>query len=313
MRIWQGEDSGKGVKAAPVPAGEGPGGWRATLAGCWWHGGALEGSVAAAMVAGTGALAGLPASAPLLLLAFCGTLLVYHLDRTPALSPEDRFNHPARWQWRQQHGVVAGALAAGAALGALWALPSLRVRTLLAGAVLAVPAAAYALPVFRGRDGGGPAGARRLKGIGPPKPFAVAGAWAAASVLLPALEASASRAALGPVLVLLAGYRFLFVLPNLLLADAADRAGDARAGLRTAATDWPKRRLRCLAISALAAAIASGALALLLFGAPLRLAVDLAGPVLLLALVLSSTHRLVHAANLVMLWPAVTAAMAGLA
>lgn len=270
------------------------------MAGCWWHGGVLEGGVAAAMVAGTAALAGWPLDGPLLALAFCGTLLVYHLDRTPALSPEDRRDHPARWRWRRRHGWGATALALGAAGGACAAVPYLRPQTLAAGAVLAVPAAAYALPVFRSGRGG----AQRLKdAAGPVKPFAVAAAWAGASVLMPVLEAGRPLTEAGSLLMLLAGYRFLFVLPNLLLADAADRAGGA------------PRRLRRGAAGALGTALAGGALAFFFFDAPLLLAVDLAGPALLLGLLASgrSGRRLARAADLAMLGPALTAVLAGLA
>lgn len=264
--------------------------------------------MAAAMVAGTAALAGLALDGPLLLLAFCGTLFVYHLDRTPALSPEDRFNHPARWRWRHQHGRVGAVLAAGALLGACWAASHLHLRTMAAGAVLAVPAGAYALPVLSSRGGG----ARRLKDIGAVKPVAVAAAWAGASVALPVLEAGVSVAAAAPTLILLGGYRFLFVLPNLLLADAADSEGDARAGLHTAGTSWPPARLRHLSAGVLGGAVATGVGALLVLGTPPLLAVDLAGPALLLALVLSGlpARRLSRAADAVMLWPAVTVAAA---
>jgi 4-hydroxybenzoate polyprenyltransferase len=282
--------------------------------GCWWHGGVLEGGVAAAMVAGTGALAGLPLDGPLLVLAFCGTLLVYHLDRTPVLSPEDRFNHPARWRWRRAHGGQAAALAGTAMLGACWALPQLRGRTLGAGFFLAVPAVAYALPVLANVSGGGSGDRRRLKDVGPAKPFVVAAAWALGSVGLPALEAGASLTASAGTLALLACYRFLFVLPNLLLADAADRDGDARTGLRTVATMYPSQCLRRGAIGALAACVAGGALALLWAETPrLLLAVDLAGPLLLLPVLLATRAphcRRARLADLTMLGPALTALVA---
>ncbi|PSR00434.1 MAG: hypothetical protein BRD48_01075 [Bacteroidetes bacterium QS_9_68_14] len=258
----------------------------------------LEGSVAAAMVAGTAALAGWPLDASLLALAFCGTLLVYYLDRTPALSPEDWRDHPARWRWRHEHRRWAAALALGAAGGACTALPYLRPQTLAAGTVLAGPAAAYALPLFGGREG---RPARRLKDIGAAKPFAVASAWAGASVLLPALESGPPLGAATPRLGLLVGYRMLFVLPNLLLADAAALAGDRRAALLRS-----PRRLRCLAAGALALALAGGGLAVALGGAPLLLVAELPAPALLLAGVATrpAGRPLARAADLAMLAPA---------
>ena len=331
MEHTRGTDAGCVVRAAGRLA--------AALRGGWWHGGVLEGSVAAAMVAGTSALAGLPLDGPLLVLAFCGTLLVYHLDRTPVLSPEDRLNHPARWRWRRTCGGQAATLAGLAALGACWALPQLRMRTLAAGFALAGPAAAYALPLFGSDDGGnlgddlggGGSAKRRLKDVGPAKPFIVAAAWALGSVGMPALEASApasagSAGATGAAapLALLASYRFLFVLPNLLLADAADRDGDARAGLRTVATTAARapRRLRRAAVGVWGACAGGGALAGVVFDAPGLLAVDLAALLALLGGALlvgrrwgahgpSTTDRLLaRAADLAMLGPGVTAAAA---
>ncbi|PSQ68815.1 MAG: hypothetical protein BRD29_02900, partial [Bacteroidetes bacterium QH_2_67_10] len=155
---------------------------------------------------------------------------------------------------------------------------------------------------------------RRLKDVGPAKPFVVAAAWALGSVGLPALEAGASLTASAGTLVLLAGYRFLFVLPNLLLADAADRDGDARTGLRTVATRYPSQCLRRGAIGALAACVTGGALALLWAETPrLLLAVDLAGPLLLLPVLLATRAphcRRACLADLTMLGPALTALVA---
>jgi 4-hydroxybenzoate polyprenyltransferase len=167
--------------------------------------------------------------------------------------------------------------------------------------VLAGPAAAYALPLFRGRED---RPARRLKDIGAAKPFAVAGAWAGASVLLPALESGLPLGAATPLLSLLVGYRMLFVLPNLLLADAAALAGDRAALLRS------PRRLRRLAAGALTLALAGGGLAVALGGAPLLLAAELPAPALLLAGVATrpASRPLARTADLAMLAPALPAA-----
>ena len=258
------------------------------------------------MVAGTASLAGLPLEGPLLLLAFCATLLVYHLDRTPALSPEDAVNHPLRWQWRRRYAGTAAMLAVAAAAGACWALPHLQARTLWAGTVLALPAAAYALPIFRG--------GQRLKDIGPVKPFAVAAAWAGASVVLPAFEADSSLTGAAPELALLAGYRFLFILPNVLLADAADRDGDARAELHTTATAWSPCFLRRLVEATLGAGLVGGTVALAYLEVPTLLAVDLLGLVAAAGVVAAGGpgRRIARAADCVMLWPAITAAVAWL-
>lgn len=279
-------------------------GWRRVLAGCWWHGGVLEGGVAVAMVSGTGALMGHRPGGAFLLLAFCGTLLVYGLDRTPRLSPEDRLDHPARWRWRKKHPLLFGGLALGALLGALWALSHLGFGILVAGGAFALPALGYALPLFR--EG------RRLKDVGPLKPFAVAGAWAAGSTLLPALAGGASLAVPVPVLVFWGGYRFLFVLPNLLLADAVDHEADLGGARHASGGGHGPRRL---AAGLLGSVVIGGALALFFFQTdPVLVAADLAGPVLLLPFVAvePSRRRLARAADLAMLGPALTAGAAGL-
>lgn len=266
-----------------------------------------EGGIAAAVLLGTYALLGLPPSAPLVVLGFCGTLLVYQLDRLAGAAPEDAFNQPRRLAWIHSHWRYVALSSTAAALGAAVSIPFLRSQTLAAGASLGLVALLYVLPLLPG--------GRRLKAVWWAKPVAVAGAWAVGGALLPVIETGAipAAAAWG-----LAAYRFLFILPNVLLADEADRAGDARAGLRTVATEWPPRRLRHLATAALVLAIAGAGAAPFLFGAPWLILLDGLGPVLLLAAVLRApAHASPSAAffygfwiDALIAWPAVTAVAA---
>lgn len=258
------------------------------------------GGIAVALMLGTYALLGLPPSGPLLLLAFCGAFLVYQLDRSLLAGPEDALNQPERVAWVQQHPKWLRTSAALAAALALGTLPFLRPATLVTGALLGLPGVLYAMPL--------PWGGRRLKSVWPLKPVLIAAAWASGAAVLPVLEAGlAVTSGVGA----LALYRFLFILPNALLADWPDRAGDRRAGLRTAATELAPRTLRRLAVAPLILAIVGGLLAIWLFDAPGLLYVDLAGPLLLLGFVrrLPAGSRWFYSFVLdaVVAWPALTA------
>ena len=235
--------------------------------------GTVVGGLAVALMSGTYALRDLPPALPLMGLAFCGALLLYQLDRVLAVSPEDRFNQPDRAAWVDRHRRYVWTTIGLAAVGAALSMVMLRGRTLVAGAVLGTIGLVYVLPVLPG--------SRRLKSIGWIKPIAIAGAWAAGAVLVPVVEAGQP---LGADVWSLAGYRFLFLMPNALLADWADRAGDARVGLRTVATQWTPRRIRWVATGALGVALL-GVVVALMRGASALLAVDSIGPVLMLGAV----------------------------
>ena len=258
------------------------------------------GGIAGALLLGTYALLGLPPSGPLLLLASCGAFLVYQLDRSLLAGPEDVLNQPERVAWVRQHPAWLGTSAVLAATLALGALPFLRPATLLAGALLGLPGVLYAAPLLPG--------GRRLKSVWLLKPVLIAGAWSVGATVLPALEAGM---ALTSGLGALALYRFLFILPNALLADWPDRAGDRLAGLRTAATELSTGALRRLAAVPLILALAGGLVALWLFEAPSLLYVDLAGPALMLGLVLrlpaGSRWCYGFVLDAAVAWPALTA------
>ena len=104
-----------------------------------------------------------------------------------------------------------------------------------------------------------------------------------------------------------------FVLPNALLADWPDRAGDARAGLRTVATRFGEETVRRVATGVLLATVGVEVGVLFLLHVPWAGYVDVGGPILLLALVRRrpwprSGRFYGLWLDLVIAWPAVTPA-----
>lgn len=260
------------------------------------------GGVAVGLMLGTYALLDLPPSGPLLLLAFCGTLLVYQLDRELGWSPEDRFNQPERQAWMRRHRTYVWSTVAGGTVFGVAAVPFLRPVTVGVGIGIGGIGILHVIPLLPGR--------RRLKAIGLVKPLTIGAAWALGSVLLPVIEAKAPVTKGDMALV---GYRFCFVVPTVLLADLADRKGDARAGLHTVATRWTASQLRKMAGGILIFAVGGGLVAIWGFGAPALLYVDLIGPLLMGGVVgrWPSWSRWTRdmGPDLLVAWPAVTAAV----
>ena len=72
------------------------------------------GLIAVCLMLGNYALLGIRPSVPLLVLGFCGTLVIYQLDRVLAFSPEDRVNRPGRHRWMREHAAyVWGSVVVG--------------------------------------------------------------------------------------------------------------------------------------------------------------------------------------------------------
>jgi hypothetical protein len=179
------------------------------------------------------------------------------------------------------------------------ALPYLRPWTLLAAGGLGVLVGLHLLPI--GRWG------RPLKSLGLGKPLVVAGAWTLGATLLPALEANHGA---DLSVWALAGYRMLFILPNVLLADWGDRRGDGAVGNSAWTTGRSGRGLRWTATGLLGLAVAGALLASRIVPVPLLLWIDAGGPLLLLGAVWTLTPSR-PGARLVMdglvAWPLLTA------
>ncbi|MFB6247695.1 MAG: hypothetical protein ABEL97_03910 [Salinibacter sp.] len=260
------------------------------------------GAVAVALMLGTGALLDVPTAGPLLVAAFCGVALVYLADRTLGHSPEDRTNQPARLDWARRHRAWIWGEGLLLIVGAGLSVLLLQWKTISGAALLG---GLGALHVWSGlSEVGESMGARLLK------PLAVAGTWAIGGVLLPVLEAGA------PVTASVAGlavYRFLFILPNVMLADWGDRAGDTAAGLRPWTEGVTAGGVRWTASGLLSLALVGAIGASAAYPRPLLLWVDAVGPLLMLGAVWTAdptrpAHRL--GLDLLVGWPAVTALVA---
>jgi 4-hydroxybenzoate polyprenyltransferase len=279
-----------------------------TAAPLWWlhlrHSGAPIGGVAAAFVAGTSVLAGVPIDGGLLALAFCGTALVYLVDRAATWSPEDAVNRPSQSRWRTEARGWIGAEAAALVVAGTVALTAVRPATVVAGAALGGVGVLHVAPMLPGRQ--------RLKAWSLFKPLTIGVVWAAGGVVLPMIEAGASAVSFDAAH--LAAYRVLFVAPNVLLADWIDREGDAAAGLTTVGTTLSLRTLQVASTVALSLAVGVALWAGLGSTGPWFWIVDAIGP----ALLLGAAWRLRADAppsrtlllDLIVAWPGVTAFVA---
>ena len=264
------------------------------------------GGIAVAFTLGTYGWLGLMPDVPLLVLALCGTFLVYQADRALHLPPEDALNQPQRWAWVEQHRSLTWGLTVVALGGAVVVLPMVRTEVLVLGSVLAGVGALYVAPLLPGR--------RRLKGIWYLKPVAIAGAWAVGGVVLPVVEAGqAVTVGVGALL----GARVLFVLPNALLADWPDRAGDRRAGLGTPALRLSEHALRRLALALLLGSGGLLAAAGVLLERPALGLVDAVGLLLMLGAVVRprrpSRWFYGFVIDVIIAWPIVTFGVAWIA
>ncbi|MEF8797768.1 MAG: hypothetical protein V5A22_14870 [Salinivenus sp.] len=188
------------------------------------------------------------------------------------------------------------------ALGVLLSVPLLQWETVGAAAVLGGVGILHLAPVL--------SRARGLKATGLLKPIAVAGTWALGAVVLPVLEADAP---LTLSVVGLAAYRFLFILPNVLLADWGDREGDIAAGLRPWTEGATARGVRWTATALLGLALVGAVGASAVHPRPVLLWVDAVGPLLMLAAVWTAdptrpAHR--FGLDLLVGWPVMTALVA---
>ena len=255
------------------------------------------GGVAVALLLGTYGLFGLPVDLPLLVAGFCGTALAYLVDRAWMPAPEDRINRPGRAAWMQSHaGWLAAETVVLVALGGAM-VPYLQWATLAWTGALGGIAGVHVL--LRSREG--------ASLLGVPKPVAIAGAWAAGGALLPLVEAGRP---IGREALLFSGYRGLFILPNLLLADWADRAGDAAVGLAPWTSGWTGRQVRRLATASLLGAAAGAAGWAVVASQPVLVGIDAVGLLLMMGVVwgLDPTQpRTALLADLIVGWPLIPA------
>jgi 4-hydroxybenzoate polyprenyltransferase len=264
------------------------------------HDPALVGGVAVALMLGTYGLFGGTVDLPLLAAGFSGTALTYLVDRAWRDTPEDRVNRPGRVAWVQAHSrwLAIESVVLFALGGAM--VVYLEPTTLVWTGVLGAVAGLHVL--CRGRGGWFPRGV--------PKPVAIAGAWAVGGALLPLVEAGRS---IGVGALFFSGYRGLFVFPNLLLADWADRAGDAAAGLAPWAVGWTAATVRWVATASLLAAALGATIWAAVGTIPLLVGIDAVGLLLMLGVVWGldpERPRTAVLADLVVAWPVIPAIVA---
>jgi hypothetical protein len=168
---------------------------------------------AAALVAASSQAMGLPPAPPVMGLAFCGTLVVYSVDRLRDLD-RDALTAPLRSAFvvRHRRGLeVQAATALGVAGVCAWQ----------AGPAVVSVAAGVALFGFFHR---------RLKGSLLAKPLYLTLSWTAVGVALPAVHGSNARHALWVAAIVA-----LVVQSNVVLSNLRDREGVAhRLGTRRA-------------------------------------------------------------------------------
>lgn len=221
-------------------------------------------SVAVCLLLGNMAMLGIRVHWPLVMVLFSATYVVYILDRAPALMTQPT---------RRSRTFAVFCLMLFAGLGSAC---SLRLASLGVIAFLGLLGAAYVYPMLPG--------GRRLKDVPFAKPFVVSLGWVAGGVALPWLEAGRSC---NGVIVALVLYRFVYLLPNLLLSDWPDRSSDEQLGIRTWALRLSRRDMvrlcRGIIMGMGMVAVASVALGLL----PMLLLLDVVGLLLLLPILSS--------------------------
>ena len=226
--------------------------------------------VAAGLTVATYVMFDLPLNTWGIVLAMSGAFLIYAVERSWLAGPEDIHNRPDRVEWLHRHRVTFAVVAG--VVGLVFAAAMLRVVSLKAVPVvllLCLAAAVYCLPILPGGE--------RLKGIWYLKPVLIAAAWTIGTVLLPVVLADQIVTS-SVVMVIL--YRFLFLLPNTLLADVPDIDGDRLEGLSTAAMRLGPDILTMSAVIAALIPFAALVVWMLVPVSPYILADSFAGPIL---------------------------------
>ena len=238
----------------------------------------------------------------LLMAGCCGACLVYQIDRIFVGGEEDPINHPERTAWLKTHKLlVNGLFALFLAIG-LWSAIHLQIHTIGIGAGLAIIGVVYLFPILPGRV--------RPKSIWFVKPVMISGAWVAGTVLFPAWDA---KIPLDVELLGLVFYRWFFILPNVLLSDWPDRAGDMIAGHTSVATMLDERQLRFFAGLSAVIALGFGLFVGLHASWSALFYADLIGPMLMLYVcsrpMIQAHGKIVLGLDLIVAWPAVVVFM----
>lgn len=166
------------------------------------------------------------------LLCFCGATVVYVFDRLFS-DRADHTNHPRRTRWFEMNRERVTWISRLLAISCLPLLWLLNTDQILLAILLVAVGLGYVIPP------------RPLRSLGRIKPFLIAAAWTAGVVGLPALEYGTGLCES----LMLASYRFVYLVPNTLIADVVDADGDRAAGYETVATNLTIAQLQ-LAVAA---------------------------------------------------------------
>lgn len=230
------------------------------------------GVIAASLLLANGMLLGIAPSWPLLALAVSGSILIYHLDHFWLASKEDHINHSERIVWQQSHHLYMYVSSFGCVVVAMTSAVFLNLQTLLVALLLGVCGAIYNVPWWQ----------RRPKEFGSVKPFLITGAWAVGSVVPIVL---AQEEPMRAVVWLLIAYRFLYILPNLLIVDWLDQAGDKAAGIWTLVAAWTEMKLRAVVTIVGMCTLLSGAWLATNVSLGWLIYIDMIGSIVLVALI----------------------------
>ncbi|MFB6262099.1 MAG: UbiA family prenyltransferase [Bradymonadaceae bacterium] len=206
-------------------------------------------------------------------LVFCATLLVYNLDRLLD-APDRRDDWSERHRWVEEHRRWLWGMAAVGGMGVVVSLAFVSRTVWMALIPLGMAAVGYTLPLVRGGEGGD-----RLKDLPGLKIVLIAGVWAGATALLPAIEVRGWN--IDTEALWIGGERALFIFALCVPFDVRDAARDRRAGVQTLAHLLGERRALQLGTAAM---VAFGLLCVWRYG----LAADAAGPPLLASALLSA-------------------------
>ena len=244
----------------------------------------------------------IPLSLPLLAVCSLGAFLVYQVDRSWFVSPEDMTNQPDRVQWFNEHRRYTSISCMMALLIAGYSAMYLETRTIAMCALLAGFGFVYLFPYNEGQF--------RLKGNGYIKLLFISTCWSVGGVLLPAIEASIS---IDMEVYSLLAYRGFLIAANVLLADLPDRTGDLKEELGTLAVALGSSAVTRFAAVASLLSLILGVVHGIVFKWPYIIYLDLGGSLCMILLAYKAfytkhahTHFMYsYLADLIIAWPAV--------
>lgn len=260
--------------------------------------------VAIGLMTGSAALLGQSLSWPLLAASGAGAFLIYLIDRAWLVHQEDPINQPERVAWYTDHPLYAASAFGIASIVLGLAVFQLSRFVVFSGGLLGLAGIAYLKSYGNTRS--------RLKSHWLFKPLSIAGAWTLGAIILPAFAFGWS---FDVQLLVLAIYRFTFILPNVILADWPDRVGDAAASLNSLAVIKGDVAVRRWATGLASLALTIGIGQLLYFSWPMPYWVDLGGPLLMIYAAQRSfdeSHWFYGlVVDLIVAWPLITAGVTG--